>query len=115
MTKGHSSDRVLELERGILRAICSSSRLAPDVLADAMRNLRGHAWRNEEHRVVYAALMRVSKSGAASAAEQLPAQATRMGFPEVNWELYLCAREEAAPDVPALIRELRAAEDEGLL
>ena len=105
----------VKLERSILRAICCRSGLDPDVRDDAMCNLRAYAWRFAEHRVVYAALMRVSKSGAESAAEQLPAQATRMGFPDVNWELYLCAREEAAPDVPALIRELRAAEDEGLL
>ncbi len=117
MTQEVSLNRILELERSILRAVCCGSGFEPDVRDDAISSLRGYAWRDAEHRVVYAALVRVQQSSGASAAEQLPAQATRMGFPDVDWKLYLHPRltEGAEPDIQAMIRELKSSTDTALL
>jgi hypothetical protein len=42
--------------------------------------------------------------------EQLPAQATRLGFPDVPWENYLQQENADAGDVRGLIEQLLAAE-----
>ena len=117
MTQKYSLDRILELERSILRAICCGSGLEPDVRAAAIRSLRGYAWRDAEHRIVFAALVRVQQSSGASAVEQLPAQATRMGFPDMDWKLYLHPRqtEGAELDILVLVGELKSATDTALL
>jgi hypothetical protein len=117
MTQEDSLNRILELERSILRALCCGSRLDPEMRDDAMRNLHGYAWRDEEHRVVCAALVRIQRSSGASVAEQLPAQATRMGFPDVDWKLYLHPRptEGSELDIRFLVGELKSATDTALL
>ena len=38
--------------------------------------------------------------------EQLPAQATRLGFPDVAWENYLTRDNVDADDIPSLIEQL---------
>ena len=40
--------------------------------------------------------------------EELPAQATRMGFPDVNWKNYFPAEAADCGDVAGLVRELLA-------
>jgi hypothetical protein len=77
--------------------------------------LNGYRWRAEEHGVVYEVLARIQPSSGESIAEQLPAQATRMGFPDVDWDLYLRSREVIQPDISELIDALKAAADISLL
>jgi hypothetical protein len=67
--------------------------------------LREYAWQEEEHRVVFEALARVRSGDAISLREQLPAHATRMGFPEVEWQLYF-APSAGQNDWRELLREL---------
>lgn len=74
-----------------------------------MRDLTDYSWRGAEHRIVYETLARLRASGGESIAEQLPAQATRMGFPDVDWDLYLQSSETARPDISNIIRALKAA------
>ncbi len=80
-------EQVTELEREILRAMCGGA-IAPAQIEAAREALREYAWRDEEHRVVFEALARARNADAIPLREQLPAHATRMGFPEVNWPLY---------------------------
>jgi hypothetical protein len=116
MTHEYSPDRILEIECRVLRAICgAAASLSPEVRDAAIRDLAGYNWRAAEHRVVYAALARIQQTSGAAAAEQLPAQATRMGFPDVDWELYLQPTEGAVPDIRALILNLKDAKDAALL
>ena len=117
MKQEGSLDRTLELERSILHALCCGSGAEPDVRVAAIRSLHGYAWRNVEHRIVYAALVSVQQPSGMPAAEQLPAQATRMGFPDVDWKLYLFLRptEGVEPDIQAMISELSASHDTPLL
>lgn len=64
----------------------------PSSQIDAAREaLRGYAWRDEEHRVVFEALARARNVHLIPLREQLPAHATRMGFPDVDWPLYFTA------------------------
>ncbi len=56
-----------------------------------MRELSNHVWQDAEHRVVFEAIQRLSSSDPKLLQEQLPAQATRMGFPDVSWDNYFRA------------------------
>ena len=115
MAEDNSIDRVVDLERRILRAICSEPGITKQVRAAAIHDLRAYRWQGPENRIVYDAITKILKSGDESAAEQLPAHATRMGFPDVNWELYLQIGERAETDILGLLRELIAANNEALL
>jgi hypothetical protein len=115
MAQETSLDRILHLERQILRAICCEPGRSRKMRDAAIKELRAYRWQGAENRIVYDAVTKILKSGDVSAAEQLPAQATRMGFPDVNWELYLQTGERAETDVLGLLRELKAVENEALL
>lgn len=107
MVSRGSADRAVKLERDILRAICCGCGKDEAVHA-AKQALRGYAWRESEHGVVFEAIERTRASDAAELRRKLPAQATRMGFPDVNWELYF----EGGPaqrsgEIEEWIRELK--------
>jgi hypothetical protein len=73
-----------------------------------MRELSGHIWQDAEHGVVFEAIQRLCSSDPQLLREQLPAQTTRMGFPDVSWENYFAPLSEAPTDFEALVRELLA-------
>lgn len=104
---GSAITRIVELEREILRALCNGT--LPSSQIDAAREaLRGYAWRDEEHRVVFEALARVRNANLIPLREQLPAHATRMGFPDVDWPLYFTAdSQQRAPQNFDLRESLR--------
>jgi hypothetical protein len=84
---GKIKEQIVEMERAVLRAMCGGS-LAPAQIKAAREALREYAWRDEEHRVVFEALARMRNADAIPLRQQLPAHATRMGFPDVDWPLY---------------------------
>jgi len=73
-----------------------------------MRELSNHVWQDAEHRVVFEAIQRLSSSDPKLLREQLPAQATRMGFPDVSWDNYFAAQPGTKLDFGSLVRELLA-------
>jgi hypothetical protein len=87
--------RITELERKILIAFCTGAlgRPAWEKLAGALAD---HVWHEPEHRVVFAALRQIRRHDPRTWREQLPAQATRMGFPDVDWATYLAPRKKSA-------------------
>jgi hypothetical protein len=100
----------LDLESRILRALCSNPSPRTDnsaARANILAQLRPHHWQDSEHRVVFEALTALPGRDATELREQLPAQATRMGFPDVNWENYFAS---AADDfaIETLVAELLA-------
>ncbi|MGA8223030.1 MAG: hypothetical protein WB780_15385 [Candidatus Acidiferrales bacterium] len=101
--------QVLSLELEILRSLCiaQDSTIPRDAI---LRSLAQHAWQDPEHRIVYEALRRLGNRSPALVRAELPAAATRMGFPDVDWKPYL-DRGEIAPtsNIEALIRALAAA------
>jgi hypothetical protein len=90
-----STTRIIALERKILVALCTGALRRPawERLAGALAN---HVWQEPEHRVVYAALRQIRIRDPRTWREQLPAQATRMGFPDVDWRGYLAPKEKSA-------------------
>lgn len=79
----------------ILTLLCGGSvtRQARD---DVVRRLAGYEWNSAEHRVVYDAIRRIGAEPAARLRERLPAETTRMGFPDVEWDNYLRRNESDA-------------------
>ena len=59
----------------------------------ATRRLAEYAWQDGDHRVVYEAIARCGTSDGAQMRKDLPAIATRMGFPDIEWEQYFAASE----------------------
>lgn len=108
MVSPNSTERILEIERQILRALCSP-RAA--FRTRGVRELANHRWREPEHRIVYEALGKIRPKGG-SLREQLAAQTTRMGFPDVDWTAYFGGNATTSSELPKLLRELRAAERE---
>jgi|HubBroStandDraft_6_1064221.scaffolds.fasta_scaffold16772_5 hypothetical protein len=103
---------LLDLESNILRALCTEPPVfdpldthRSSTRAAILANLHGHRWQHPEHRVVFEALTLLQGRNAAELREQLPAQATRMGFPDVNWDHYFAASTDNAA-IEALLTEL---------
>ena len=99
----HSSG-ILEIERSILRQLCSR---ASERCGSALRELAAYGWHDREHQVVYEALLKVRARDPESLRERLPAQATQMGFPDVAWEIYFAP--EPPADLERLILDLKTA------
>ena len=100
---------VLGLEREILRALCASPHLSSE-RSGFLRALGSYDWRDPEHRVVYEALLRTLARGSGTLRSELPATATRMGFPDVDWGEYFKPSEASeAPEVESRIRDLTVA------
>jgi len=97
-----SPKSAVETEREILQALCSTTVGSVD-WQRAVRRLARHSWRNPEHEVVYGALRALKAADGQERREQLPAQATRMGFPDVDWPRYLIDEAGISEPVDRLI------------
>ena len=102
-----STDR----ERSLLREICRA-KLAHAAWSKVASALSDYVWLDVEHGLVYSAIERLGAGDPRLLREQLPAQATRMGFPDIDWEVYFAVKEKrstaAAPSrLLRLIRQLR--------
>jgi hypothetical protein len=97
--------RVLQLELAVLRTICSNT-VAGASRETIMRQLSVHSWKSAEHRIVFEAIARLGGRPAKHLREELPAQATRMGFPDVDWAAYFTSGDEEQVDLEALVQEL---------
>jgi hypothetical protein len=102
-------DQLFALEREVLEALCASQHVTDD-RGRLLGTLAPHVWQDPEHRVVYEALLRVRRCDPRALRSELPATATRMGFPDVEWGEYF-GRGEALQvrDVERRIRALAAA------
>ncbi len=102
-----SSADPFDLERRVLRHICQA-RLTRAAWAKIARALREYTWRDVEHGLVYAAIERLGSRDPQTLREQLPAQATRMGFPDIDWQGYFRAAEKplARPSADQLVRQI---------
>jgi hypothetical protein len=96
--------KALKLERRVLRALCGLPS-AREAKAHAAQ-MEGHAWLDSEHRIVFEALKRLAARDRKAWRDELPAQATRMGFPEVEWRNYFGAKRPRRGDLEKRIDEL---------
>ena len=101
--------KILGLEREILRALCASPHVTT-ARGGLLRALVSHDWRDPEHRVVYEALLRAPARSTEGLRSELPATATRMGFPDVDWAEYFKPSEASrAAELKSCIRALAVA------
>jgi hypothetical protein len=100
--------RVLALELKVLRALCANPS-AEGSRKMVIRELSIRTWENAEHRIVFEAITRLGGRDPQRLREDLPAQATRMGFPDVDWGAYLVPEGAPPTDLEALVRDLTAA------
>jgi hypothetical protein len=69
--------------------------------------LSTYKWRSADHSVVYEALNHLSSaSTAAQLREQLPAQLTRLGFPDIDYRIYLEGEISEGHKLPDLVKTL---------
>ena len=73
--------------------------------------MRRYRWVGPDHQTIFEALVRLASVPASALRERLPAEATRMGFPDIQWEAYFegaAGAEEAGDAVSELIVKLIA-------
>jgi hypothetical protein len=107
MPPSDPSQSTTETERTILRALCART-IDPGDWSRFMARLVEHSWRAPEHRIVFEALRAIRSRDARTRREQLPAQATRMGFPDVDWQNYFGADHSPRAEMEELLRNLEA-------
>jgi hypothetical protein len=96
------------VELNLLRCLCLAGGIAT-VPSNWQRSLGDYLWADQDHRIVFEALVRSAKVPASSLRERLAAEATRMGFPDIHWDAYFEARpsgSESNRTVAELIGEL---------
>jgi hypothetical protein len=106
MPENHPSDAITALERKILRALCIGVS-TPDDWNQLASRLSGHLWQDPDHKVVYEALRAIKSREPKTRRDELPAQVTRMGFPDMDWSLYFEGEELSAPELEKLMRRLK--------
>ncbi len=111
MAQNRSPSTIAALERQILRALCAGVSNAAD-WDQLASELRVHHWQDPDHKVVYQALRAIKSRDPKTLREELPAQVTRMGFPDMDWSLYFDAIELPTPEIEGLIRRLQQETDE---
>ena len=110
-------DAIAALELAVLRALCASP--APqEKWAALAAQLSAHRWREPDHKVVYDALRQARARDAKTWRDQLPAQTTRMGFPDLDWSIYLEPKEistgrNSEANTEELIRDLKESSEHG--
>ncbi|MGB0036696.1 MAG: hypothetical protein WBP79_14590 [Candidatus Acidiferrales bacterium] len=98
-------NKIVELERGLVRALCSNPNAA--VLWEiAAQRLNNYVWIDADSRVVFHALQKSREHTPAALRAQLRALVTRMGFPDVDWDLFLGPCELREAEVGAMVDAL---------
>ncbi|HEY0703185.1 MAG TPA: hypothetical protein VGD60_10490 [Candidatus Acidoferrales bacterium] len=106
-------DEILHAELRVLRFICGNS-LPAARFAELTSPLAGYAWRGSDHRVVFEALRRVGgKVRGDELRRELPAQVTRLGFPDVECDAYFEGNTPGTEEIQALIAELLRSHEPG--
>ncbi|MGH9683488.1 MAG: hypothetical protein ACRD4S_07750 [Candidatus Acidiferrales bacterium] len=102
MNDSHGT-RLQKNERTILARLCGGS-LTHQAREAVVRTLAGYAWNIAEHRIVYDAIRRIGGESPERLRERLPAEATRMGFPDVEWDNYFHRDEAETAQTKALAK-----------
>jgi hypothetical protein len=106
MPSAGSSKTTVAIERTILRALCGSRLTSEDWYRFADR-LTAYTWESPEHKVVYDALRAIKSNAAEARRDELPAQATRMGFPDVEWGEYFVVEQTDSAELDQLIGKFK--------
>ena len=86
----------IEAERQLLREMCDGG-VSRDQIISTIDRLAGYVWLVPEHATVFQAIRSATRTTERSWRDLLPALATRMGFPDVEWSKYLPSGPGDAP------------------
>jgi replicative DNA helicase len=100
-----------DLERTLLAALCSSSH-SPESRKQILNKLSNYTWHSPDHRVIYESLRRSRQQDPTTLREFLTAEATRLGFPDIDIAPYFSADSLPSADIEKLIATLLAARSE---
>jgi hypothetical protein len=106
---------LVSVERDLLRELCLLK--APEMSRVAAAQLQEYSWQNPEHQIIFDALCRIARNDGVFMREQLAAETTRMGFPDIDWNEYFSSStperlpycQDKSQRVTALIRQLKSA------
>jgi hypothetical protein len=114
MSNPPNLESVRRIEREVLQELCNLPDAAPDrARSHALCSLAVHEWKIADHRVVFNALRRSAGRDPALLREQLPAEATRLGFPDLDWRMYFDKTDPSdSRKIEHLARELLEASGE---
>lgn len=106
MFRDETPAKIPARERALLRSICGNPQ---DLFARAslLAQLENYEWREEEHRVMFQAILRLRGADSATLREHLPGTVTRMGFPDVDWKDFFPEKSSGDADLCELARHLR--------
>ena len=93
-----------DIERRTLQMLCALP--CGEESAAYARSLSDYAWRDAEHHIVYQALLRVGFLPPAARRRELPAETTRMGFPDIDCTTYWDGEAAGIEELPELVRTL---------
>lgn len=86
-----ASEPVIAAERALLQRLCETG--VATVAPDALGLLTRHSWAVPDHHTIFEALVRLSSVQSGTLRNRLPAEATRMGFPDVAWDKFFKSSE----------------------
>lgn len=92
-------------EQEVLQHLCATDLPARE-RRRALDMLATYGWHEPEHATVFHAIQRISSARSPSWRDELPAMATRMGFPEVDWSRYFGAASRGGPALQVLMASL---------
>jgi hypothetical protein len=107
---GLDAESLAELELSLLRALCNQAINSPRAWTRLANEFAEYRWWQPDHQVVFEALRKVGVCDRQTLLQQLPSEATRMGFPEISWDRYFTPAQGAlsAAYVDNLIRALKS-------
>jgi hypothetical protein len=82
---------LIAAERALLQRLCETG--VASVTPDALNLPTRHSWAVPDHHTIFEALIRLSSVRSGTLRDRLPAEATRMGFPDVAWDKFFTSPE----------------------
>jgi len=107
MPRSTPPESISDIEGHVLRGLCGSP-ISPSLWKHLVAELKDYRWHHPEHKVIFDALTRIRTHDFRAMQAQLPAQTTRMGFPDVDWAIYLSGAKTPAPKIKRLVEKLKA-------
>jgi hypothetical protein len=111
MPRSYSSEELREIEHAILQALCQPSTTQA-LRERILQELASYRWGVRDYRVIFDALQKSRPARTSSLHEQLRAHATRMGFPDIDWDAFFAPGQQS-PEIEKWVSRLKAAATPG--
>jgi hypothetical protein len=105
MSEVRTRDKILKIERRLLRALCGGAASRSERLG-ILRRLAAYHWRHPEHQVVFEVLHKLKNASPETVRANLAAELTRKGFPDLDVAVYVVSGETPEEDWLGLVQLL---------